>query len=167
MWVLIEKYKIPCFFLSNKYLLETNYNKNILLGYGERNDKFAFILVPGFRVETIPSYKIIISKEEDIFISLENIKNEECLNVLQQAFDNTFTIENYLQNFVKASKTNYQKKKPKTTLITKLIIEEDPVQEKLNEDDIVIIQKKTKKRMNSEKNIEKKVSEKNTTRKNK
>ena len=165
VWILILKYKIPCFFLSNKYLLETNYNKNIFLGYGERTDRFSFVLVPGFRVETIPSYKIITNENNELFISLETIQDSECIKLILEAIDNKFTIENYLQQFVKATKTTYQKKKPKLSG-TKLIIEEDPILEK--EEDIIIQPKpKPKKRNISEKITGKKVIEKNTSRKKK
>ena len=168
MWILIVKYKIPCFLISNKFLLETNYNKNIFLGYGERTDNFVFILVPGFRVETIPSYKIILSPSEDVFISLDNVSSSECINSIQEAIDNKFTVENYLQQFVKLPKTNYQKKKPKANIVTKLIIEEDPVEENAKEEEIIIIPKKEKKKkIITEKVTGKKVVEKNTTRKNK
>ena len=169
MWILIVKYNIPCFFISNKFLLETNYNKNIFLGYGERSDNFVFILVPGFRVETIPSYKIILTPSEEVFIPLDNISTSECINSIQEALDNKFTVENYLQQFVKLPKTNYQKKKPKANIVTKLIIEEDIVQENLldtKEEEIILIPKKEKKKKSiTEKVTGKKVVEKNTTRK--
>jgi len=178
LWLLIEKYKIPCFFISNKYLLETEYNKNIFLAYGDlRNDNFVFIVVPGFRIETIPNYKIILSDKEEIFISLNSIQQEEYSISIQQAIDNHINIEKYLEKFIKASKTNYQKKKPKpqTQNQVKLIIEEDQyeTEEKpfkdLDQEDIIIVPKKKerKKKPLTEKVSGKKVIDKKTTRKNK
>ena len=163
MWILVVKYQIPCFFISNKFLLETNYNKNIFLGYGERTDDFAFILVPGFRVETIPSYKIIQMPNEDLFISLDNIGTIDCRKSIQEALDSKFTIEDYLQQFVKLPKTNYQKKKPKANQVTKFIIEEETVQEEQD----IIIKKPVKKKVLTEKITGKKVIGNNTSRKKK
>ena len=74
-WLLVDKYKIPTMFISSKYLLQTNYEKNIFLGYGHANDHFCFIVIPGFRVENIPSYKTIQTNEDELFISIEQIKN--------------------------------------------------------------------------------------------
>lgn len=171
MWILINKFKIPCFFISNKYLLETNYNRNIFLGYGERSDTFAFIVTPGFRVETIPSYKIILSDKEDIFITLDNLPNQECVNSLQEAINNSFTIEDYLNKFVKASKTLYHKKKPKNNLEKKLIIEEDNIPQPTNliinknENENIFIS--TNKLTKTGRIRIKKITGKNTTRKNK
>jgi hypothetical protein len=82
-------------------------------------------MVPGFRSEVIPNYKVILNNNEGVFISLNNLKNEECKIRLQEAFDNTITIEEYLERFTKIPKTKYNKKKP----AVKLIIEEDPDEE--------------------------------------
>jgi hypothetical protein len=180
LWLLIEKYKIPSFFISNKYLLETGYNKNIFLDYGDqRNDNFIFIVVPGFRIETIPNYKIIITDKEEISISLNSIQNQECSTSIQQAIDGHFNIENYLEKFIKASKTNYQKKKPKIQgqIPVKLVIEEDQNEDENNtlakleqeHEDIIIVpvKKERKKRPLTEKVTGKKLIDKKTTRKNK
>jgi hypothetical protein len=120
IWILMEKYKIPCFFISTKYLLETKYDKHIFLGYGNRTDNFAFIVVPGFRNEIIPNYKLIVDADNNSFFSLDNINND-CRDTIQEAMNNYKTVETYLQQFTKIAKTQYNKKKPKM----KLIIEED------------------------------------------
>ena len=121
-WLLVNKYKIPTLFISSKYLLQSNYEKNIFLGYGDINDKFCFIVIPGFRSENIPNYKIIQSNENDIFISIQQIKNNECINKINNAINKKISIEEYLKLFEK-SIINKQKTP------NKLIIEQDNLQE--------------------------------------
>ena len=113
IWLIIEKYKIPCVFISSKFLLETNYKKNSFVGHGTKTDPFIFIVIPGLRPENIPSYKIIQNVNKDVFIGMNNLKSRECENALNYAFDNSFSVEDYLKSFSKESKTNYRKKIPK------------------------------------------------------
>jgi len=120
-WLLVNKYKMPAFFISTKNLLQTNYEKNIFLGYGNENDKFCFIVVPALGPEKVPSYKVITSDKNDIFISLQEIK-QNCENEIKNAFDNEITIEDYLKQFVKVNKP---KKANVKTLAKKIHIEDD------------------------------------------
>ena len=55
------RYKIPTIFISQKTILQTKHEKFIFLGYGTREDDFAFIVLPAFRSENIPGYKLILS----------------------------------------------------------------------------------------------------------
>jgi len=102
-WLLVNKYKIPTFFISTKNLLQTNYEKNIFLAYGNETDKFCFIVVPALGPEKVPSYKMISTDKSDIFISLKELK-ETCYDEVKMSLENEVTIENYLKNFVKISK---------------------------------------------------------------
>jgi len=124
-WLLVNKFKIPTIFISSKNLLQTNYEKNLFLGYGDINDKFCFIVIPGFRSENIPSYKIIQSNEDDIFISIEQIKNSECVTKINNTILEKFSIEEYLKKIQKNTITNKSKQKIKQ----KIIIEEDNAEE--------------------------------------
>jgi len=119
-WLLVNKFKIPTFFISTKKLLQTNYEKNIFLGYGDENDIFCFIVVPALKPENIPNYKVILSDKNEIFISIKDIK-ENCKDEIKNAFNNQINIQNYLKDFVKISKP---KKIIKPLKIT-LPIEED------------------------------------------
>ena len=125
MWLLVNKYKIPTFFISTKKLLQTNYEKNIFLGYGNENDKFCFILVPALKPESVPIFKLITNDKNDIFISLKEIK-QNCSNELQFAFDNKINIQNYIKDFVKIEKPKKIKGIP---LNSKIEIEGDIVDE--------------------------------------
>jgi hypothetical protein len=138
LWLLVNKYKIPTLFISQKTILQTKYEKNgkhlykhEFVGYGDKDDKFAFIVLPGFRPENVPNFKIIKSDKGDIFISLNNI-NETCMENIEEAFKNKITIEDYLKEFKMPPKTVYEKKQT-------LIIESD------DEGDEISIKKKKKK----------------------
>jgi hypothetical protein len=120
-WLLVNKYKIPAFFISTKNLLQTNYEKNIFLAYGNESDKFSFIVVPALGPEKVPSYKLITSDKNDIFISLDELK-QNCYDEVKTVFDSEITIEDYLKKFIKVEKP----KKTKAVLLkTKLLIEHE------------------------------------------
>jgi hypothetical protein len=123
LWLLVNRFKIPTIFISHKFILQTNYESHEFVGYGNLDDKFAFVVLPGFRAENMPAFKIIQSNTGDIFISLKEI-NEECIGNIMNAIRNKITIKEYLDNFVMPKKTTYKKKKP-------LIIESDS---EVNED---------------------------------
>jgi hypothetical protein len=119
LWLLVTKYEIPTIFVCQKYLLQTKYEKHQFLGYGDKKDKFAFIVVPGLRPENVPGYKLIQSDKGDVFISLSEL-NEECLENVEKSIDDKVSIEEYLDKFTKPLTTNYEKKKPE-----RLVIESD------------------------------------------
>jgi hypothetical protein len=119
LWLLVTKYEIPTIFICQKWILQTKYEKHEMVGYGDKEDKFAFILLPGFGPEKIPKYKLIKSNDGEVFISLDKL-NGECLDRIYNLFEDVMVIENYLKHFTKPKKTNYEKKQPR-----KLIIESD------------------------------------------
>jgi hypothetical protein len=109
-WLIINKYKIPCIFISSKNILQTNYQKNIFVAFTNneniREEKFCFVLLPALSSENIPGYKIIQNSSNEIFISLNEINNEECINTLLIEIENKMDIDSYLQNFQKVFKKN-------------------------------------------------------------
>ena len=107
LWLLVQKYKIPTIFISQSCILQTKYEKSGFIGYGNEEDSFVFIILPGFGDKVIPNYKIIQSDNGEIFIPLRNIT---CLEKMSEIITNSITIEDYLKDFTKFSKTNYQKK---------------------------------------------------------
>jgi len=111
LWLLVNRFKIPTIFICQKFILQTKYEKHLFVGYGDENDKFAFVVLPGFRPENVPNFKIIKTDKGDVFISLKEI-NEECIENIEEAIRNKIDIEDYLQNFILPPKTNYVKKKP-------------------------------------------------------
>ena len=124
LWLLVQKYKIPTIFICQKFILQTKYEKHAFVGYGNRNDTFAFVLIPGFRPETVPVFRLVQSEKGDAFISLNKLDNS-CVDKIYEAFDNEISVDEYLEGFKKIVKTTYNKKKPMG-----LIIETDSDSEK-------------------------------------
>ena len=119
LWLLVTKYKIPTIFICTHWILQTKYEKHEFVGYGNVDDKFAFIVVPGFRPENVPGYKLILADDKSVFISLDKL-NSECVERIKEAVNDRVSIEDYLNKFTKPVKTDYKKKKP-----ARLIIESD------------------------------------------
>jgi hypothetical protein len=116
LWLLVQKYKIPTIFISQKFILQTKYEKHAFVGYGNRNDDFAFILIPGFRPETVPVFRLVQSVKGDAFISLNKL-DSSCVDKIYEAFDNKISVDEYLEGFKKITKTTYLKKKPMGLII--------------------------------------------------
>jgi hypothetical protein len=106
MWLLVQKYKIPCIFLSKTVgnLLETNNTNNLFLGYGFEGDSFAFIIIPGLRAENVPGFKYILTGNEELFIPIESIRDSECRNKIEETIQNGKTIDEMLESFMKKTK---------------------------------------------------------------
>ena len=132
LWLLVNRFEIPTIFICQKFILQTKYEKHQFIGYGDKDDKFAFIVLPGFRPENVPNYKIIKSNKGDIFISLNSL-SESCIEIFDNSFDNKTSIEEYLNDFVMPTKTKYDKKKP-----DRLIIESDDDEIKPKKNKIII-----------------------------
>ena len=135
LWLLVLKYKIPTIFICQKWILQTKYEMHEFVGYGDVEDKFAFILLPGFRPQNIPVYRLVQSETKDIFIPINKL-NDECLEHVRTAINNKLSISEYLETFEKPTKTNYDRRKQAGLIIddtpdeqpkrkTKLIIESD------------------------------------------
>ena len=107
LWLLVQKYKIPTIFISQNCILQTKYEKSGFIGYGDKEDSFVFIILPGFGDKVIPNYKIIQSNNGEIFIPLRDIN---CIEKISEIITNGITIQDYLKDFTRVSKTNYYKK---------------------------------------------------------
>jgi len=127
LWLLVEKYKIPTIFISQKCILQTKYEKHAFLAYGKEDDDFVFILLPGFNEKTKPNYKVIQNNNGEIFISSRYLT---CIEYINEIIQNKISFEEHLIDFTKQATTNYQvKTKCKETDIvnqkSKLIVEDD------------------------------------------
>ena len=109
IWLLVNKFKIPTIFISQKYILQSKYEKHEFVAYGDRDDKFAFVILPGLRPENVPNYKLVKSDKGDIFIPIDKL-NQDCIDKIEEAVRNKVTIEDYLEGF--KMPTVYKKKKP-------------------------------------------------------
>jgi hypothetical protein len=95
LWLLVAKYEIPTIFISQQWILQTKYQKHEFIGYGNKEDKFAFVVIPGFRPENVPGFKFIQDEDKDIFISLDKL-NGECVERINDAIANKVSIKDYL-----------------------------------------------------------------------
>jgi hypothetical protein len=118
MWLIVTKYKIPTVFICQNFILQTKYEKHEFVGYGDENDKFAFVVMPVLRPENVPRYRLIQSNEGDVFISLNQL-TADCEDRVRRAVSNQESIDKYLEHFTRPL-TSYEKKKPK-----KFVIETD------------------------------------------
>jgi hypothetical protein len=119
LWLLVTKYEIPTIFICQKWILQTNYERHEFIGYGSEDDKFAFIVIPGFRPENVPNYRLIQSDDKEVFIPLNKL-NEPCAERIRGELRKKISVEEYLNEFKKPITTIYEKKKP-----MKLIIESE------------------------------------------
>ena len=106
MWLLVQKYKTPSIFLSKTVgnLLETNDTSNLFLGYGFEGDSFAFIIIPGLRAENVPGFKYILTNNEELFIPIESIRDNECRDKIEQTIQTSKSIYEMLDSFMKKTK---------------------------------------------------------------
>ena len=137
LWLLVTKYKIPTIFICQKWILQTRYKKHEFVGYGNEEDKFAFVIIPGFRPENVPGYKLVLSDKGEVFIPLNKL-NEECVERIREDVNHKISIEDYLFNFTKPITTEYEKKKPE-----RLIIESDSQEVKPEKKKKLIIEETT------------------------
>jgi hypothetical protein len=147
LWILLQKYKISSFLISQEFLLQTEYKYRIFLTYGNVGDNFVFIVIPGLRQQNIPGYKMIETILQDVFVSLDVFNETKCNDLINNAFRNEISVEDYLNKFTKQTTTKYMKKKPI------LIIEEDeeePEQIQIKEN-----KEKTTKKIKEQKTITK------------
>jgi hypothetical protein len=125
LWLLLDNYQIPSFFISQQFLFQTQYKKHVFLTYGDVTDNsFVFIVIPGLKPQHIPGYKYIENDANDVFISLDSLNKTKGEEMIQEALRTKMTIEDYLTHFVKPSTTKYIKKKPL------IILESDDESEK-------------------------------------
>ena len=110
LWLLVQKFEIPTIFISTTKLLETNNKEHFFIGYGNENDDFAFIVVPGISPENVPAFKLIEADNNDVFISLNKLLNCEYKTKIENAFINKIVIDVFLKEF---NPKNLEKKKLK------------------------------------------------------
>jgi hypothetical protein len=144
IWLLFQKYRVPCFFISSQYLFQANYKKHIFLAFsdayadadadadaevevetqvGIMEEKFVFFMIPGLKPQNIPSYKYIENEAGEAFISMNSFRNPaKYMEMIEEAYREKRGIEVFLRDFSKPTTTKYTKKKP-------LIIEESDDEE--------------------------------------
>ena len=151
IWLLMNKYKIPTILISPIYIFQTKYKKHAFTLYGNSEDEFVFIVIPGLHEETVPQFKIIVDGD-NIFLSLRKLS--DC-SEMQESVGEKISIADYLDTFTR--ETLYAKRKPelvkKTKPIFKIIKDEAEFEklketEKLKDDVLDKLIEQTKKRRN-------------------
>jgi hypothetical protein len=125
LWMIVEKYKIPSVFISSKPILQTIDGLHEFVGYGSKNDKFIFIVLPGLRAENVLKFKIIQSSEGEIAFPITIFRSEECMKNIEKAIEKYQNIESYLKQFIKKPKKAASLKKKKLVLVQ----ENEPVRQ--------------------------------------
>ena len=121
--LILQKYKIPSFFISTKPICQNKYTNNAYVIYGETNDKFCFIVTsPLTRGEKTTTYKLVQNDNRKIFME-KSVLGGEGLDNVDEALDNRQSMSEFLNIFNKKdySLKNKGAEKPKV----KLVIEED------------------------------------------
>jgi hypothetical protein len=116
LWLIVTKYEIPTIFVKLSKMPFMLYEKHQFIGYGNNNDKFAFIGVPGLRDDNVPGYKLIQTDKGDVFISLDKLNDE----YMKETTKDKISIEEYLEKFTKPITSKNIKPK-----LERLIIETD------------------------------------------
>jgi hypothetical protein len=113
LWILVQKFQIPTIFISTSVKSLVKYNSDFFfIGYGNEDDDFAFIVVPGIdpvvvhgidKTQSIilPAFKIIQTNSSDVFISLDKLLDCEYKNKFIESCKNKITVEYFLRNFSK------------------------------------------------------------------
>jgi hypothetical protein len=160
LWLLVQKYEIPSIFVSTTKLLETNNKEHFFIGYGQKNDNFAFIVIPGISPENKPAFKLIETDSNDVFIALDKLLDCDHKNEINDAFKDKISVDDFLREFnpkklekkklriVDSSEDEKEpvkkaKKQPKKQLIIESSISTSSNDNKSSE--IVIKKRKTKK----------------------
>ena len=99
-------------------------------------DKFTFIVIPAFRPEIVPGYKLIQTNTGDTEISLDKL-TENCVERIRTAVNTKVSVAAYLKSFKRPPTTVYKKKIPfaieaeqpenKPARKTKVVVEEEEV----------------------------------------
>ena len=150
LWMLLNKYKIPSVFVSNKEIPETRFNKTEFVCYKREqeqeqsvpiretisNDGYVFILTPAMykrnKLENA-EYKLIISESGKMIIPLVSLKDA---TTVTEAVTNYYSIEDYLEHIYEKDNTTKYKPRKKGTRLLEFVeeVEEPLVLDEMNKE---------------------------------
>jgi hypothetical protein len=155
LWILLVKYEIPSIFISSKVIPETNFTKKQFLCYDDnQRDNFVFIVAPAMYIRyknhelKNPEYKIIVNDDVtigsdnhlqgNILISLDKIKDEECLENIKNTIADRYSIEEFVNKyFIKRKTTKHPARKPEAINLEFIEVSATPaLEERLKPEDI-------------------------------
>lgn len=94
MWILVKKYELPTIFISQQTIMQTGYKEHAFVGYDGLDDKFAFIVIPLLKADSIPSYKLIQTADDEIFINFEQMTDS---SKVKEAILSVITLSGFLE----------------------------------------------------------------------
>jgi ribosomal protein S8 len=97
LWILVQKYELPTIFISQQTIMQTGYKENVFVGYDGLDDKFAFIVIPILKADSIPNYKLVQNGDDDIFISVESMLDS---SKVKEAILSIMTLPEFLEKDV-------------------------------------------------------------------
>ena len=99
LWILMQKYEMPTIFISNQTIMQTGYKENTFVAYTNQKEKeFAFIFIPLLKADDVPSYKLVQTNDEKLFVNIEQLIESSKVN---EAIQSSVTPISYLTNFTK------------------------------------------------------------------
>ena len=113
LWLLLVRFKIPSIFISTFRISSSGDNRFEFVCYKAKKDdqKYVFIVTPG-TYEVRPEYKLIVDDTNNYNISLDSLRQGDCLQNIERSIREFYTIERYIDKlFKKRTTTKYKKKK--------------------------------------------------------
>ena len=100
LWILLNKYEIPSFFISDFDLAETNRKLNEFVCYQSKDNIYALVVVPSMYSgkKKLPEYKLIINEMKSSQINILDLPQTPCLDKLKDAIRAYYTIEYFIDN---------------------------------------------------------------------
>lgn len=94
IWILVEKYKIPTIFISQKPILQTGYSQYSFIGYSNNvTEPHMFILISPPRAGVIPTYAVLHQGDTNLIV----LKDTCPIN-------NGLSVATFITNYVKQAK---------------------------------------------------------------
>jgi hypothetical protein len=134
IWMICDKYKIPCILVSSKPIILTNKADNIFTLYGKRSDSFVFVNCPAMRPEIIPKYSIIVNSNPSPPISYP-LTIFSKVDHFYESIENKVNISAFLETF---SKKNVLKKAQKKKTVVLVDEEEGEGEEEVEQNDNIV-----------------------------
>jgi len=112
IWMICDKYQIPCILISSKPLVISKKKKIAFALHGRREDNFIFIYSPAMRPENVPKYSIIVDNipNSDPYYPLETVKLDKNPLILD-AIASVILLSEFLETFNKKDIVKKAKKK--------------------------------------------------------
>jgi hypothetical protein len=144
IWIILEKFGISTILISTKKFQE-NDNYALVINGEEKTGNFVFILCPSMKSEKLPEYSIVCSGD-DILFPVSIVKEGDCREKLNVAFNEKRGLDEYLRGYTKRTKVVLKVVEEPEMIVEKPV--QEPAQEPAQEPEVFEIKvpkKRTKK----------------------